>query len=372
MNKGNKFYCIVKILLFLLIGNAFPAFAQSGLEMSVSGFVRDINSNLPIPGVQIIIVRSEQGSLTDIFIETSDKNGFFKVRYLQAGNYIFRLKSPENMILGSTLEPKNFDKLVIKEGMNVNLNVFLGESEISSFEKSVSMDGARIIFNILYDKTLYQEIEALKKEGKFELSDKALDTTGYGELKILGPYPIEVEDDYIIIDSDGDKCDSAIEYGFPKIDYYEIICNKDEPGGTCYCSFISLKCYIVTKLYIHKRTYWEKRYPNANKNCIDCIMDCVLLHEWTHKELMDEFIQNKWNSLKNRLKEGITDYCCDNDKVCKLVCRQKLLKVQLELYKAYIDYAPKTENEAMEKYRKCITYICNKIETCDKVKTNSP
>lgn len=31
INKGNKFYRMIKILLILLIGNVFAAFAQSGL-----------------------------------------------------------------------------------------------------------------------------------------------------------------------------------------------------------------------------------------------------------------------------------------------------------------------------------------------------
>lgn len=53
MNKGKKFYRMVTILLFLIIGNAFPAFVQSGLGMSVSGFVRDVNGNAPISKVSI-------------------------------------------------------------------------------------------------------------------------------------------------------------------------------------------------------------------------------------------------------------------------------------------------------------------------------
>ena len=36
MNKEDKFYRIIKVLLILLIGSSFPVFAQTGLEMSVS------------------------------------------------------------------------------------------------------------------------------------------------------------------------------------------------------------------------------------------------------------------------------------------------------------------------------------------------
>ncbi len=371
MNKGNKFYCleIVLFLLFVLIGNGFPVFPQSGLEMSVSGFVRDVNTKIPIPGVEIIIARFEQGNFTDIFTEKSNKNGFFMVRYLQAGNYIFRIKSPENMTLGSTLEPKNFDQLVIKEGINVNLNVFLGESEIPSFEKSVPIDGSTIMVKILYNKTLYQEIDELIKKEKLGLIDKAFeDSTGYGGLIILDPKIIYVEDDFVIMDSDGDICDSAIAYGYPRIEYYKIFCNKDEPGGECYCSFIGLKCYIETSIYFHKTTYWGKKYPNAIDECIQCIMNCAEDHEGIHKKLMNEFIQDQWNSLKNKLKEKLSYLCCDDSKFCEDVCGKKLEIERLELIEAIFKNAPKTETIATEATKKCITSECNKIKSCENVK----
>jgi hypothetical protein len=53
MNKGKKFYRMVIILLFLIIGNAFPAFVKSGLGISVSGIGRDVKSNAPISRVSI-------------------------------------------------------------------------------------------------------------------------------------------------------------------------------------------------------------------------------------------------------------------------------------------------------------------------------
>lgn len=181
MNNGNKFYGMVKMLLFLLIGNAFPVFSQSGLEMSVSGFVRDIDNNAPIPGVEVIIFRLEQNSITDIFKGVSNKNGFYTVRYLETGEYEFYLYIPgEGLIYvfrNHSSDQRIMNLISIKDGINTNLDIFLGVDDEEIEYRDDSLDGTRICYNLIYKK--------------FEEIQKSETTVNYNEPQTQSPEIVE-------------------------------------------------------------------------------------------------------------------------------------------------------------------------------------
>jgi len=63
--------------------------------MSVSGYVRDVNSNNPISNVTVILFKMRNGKIVKSFSESSDKTGFYKIRFLEAGIYKFALEIPE-------------------------------------------------------------------------------------------------------------------------------------------------------------------------------------------------------------------------------------------------------------------------------------
>jgi hypothetical protein len=213
MKPKYKTFKLITISLFLIIGNYFIIFAQSGLEMSVSGLVRDVNSNMPIPGVEINIFKLEKDSISDIFIGTSDKNGFFKIRYLKSGNYIFRIKLPGIGTLGATVfEKENFNKFEVQDGRNLYLNIFLGENYIPTFEKNVSLSGGIINIKILYDNNFRPKVENLQRIDKLKLSDNVLYHTKSDDLIILGPYVYEVPDEYILKDSKGKESSAVLVF----------------------------------------------------------------------------------------------------------------------------------------------------------------
>jgi hypothetical protein len=156
------------IFLFLIIGSDFHIFAQSGLQMSVSGRFRDINTNIPLPDVEIRIVKFKKNSKTDvsdIYTATSDKKGFFKIRYLEPGNYMFWIKIPKIGTIGLIGDNYGkFSEFEIKEGKNIYLNIFLGANYYPGYEKKITHGGSKIELKILYYSPFFQKSETQKKK----------------------------------------------------------------------------------------------------------------------------------------------------------------------------------------------------------------
>ncbi len=75
------------IVLLLIIGTAFSLKAQSGLQMSVYGMVRDANTNLPLHGVGITIYKLEQEEITKVLHAKSNSKGFYEISLVEAGEY---------------------------------------------------------------------------------------------------------------------------------------------------------------------------------------------------------------------------------------------------------------------------------------------
>ncbi|HLP49226.1 MAG TPA: hypothetical protein VK469_25015 [Candidatus Kapabacteria bacterium] len=61
-----------KIFFFFLF-LSIECFSQSGLLMSVSGKVIDINANLPVKNFEVTLFRIENGNIVDVEIGKTDE-----------------------------------------------------------------------------------------------------------------------------------------------------------------------------------------------------------------------------------------------------------------------------------------------------------
>lgn len=135
------------IAIILLIHNLYPL-------SSVCGYVKNINTGLPIDDATILILRKENNKIECIHTAKTDKNGFFIISYLSKGNYSFLIEMPAiGIIAYAGVGALNFYDFEIKNEQNINLNFLLGESDVPSLEKKVSKDGNKINIKILYDKS---------------------------------------------------------------------------------------------------------------------------------------------------------------------------------------------------------------------------
>ena len=167
MDSIKKICYLVLIFLFLIIGSHFHVFAQIGLQMSVSGRFRDINTNTPLPDVEIRIMKFKKNSKTDvsdIYTVTSDKKGFFKIRYLEPGNYMFLIKIPKIGTIGMAgAGYGKFSEFEIQEGKNMFLDIFLGANYAPGYEKKITHGGSKVELKILYYSPFFQKSETQKK-----------------------------------------------------------------------------------------------------------------------------------------------------------------------------------------------------------------
>ncbi len=126
-------------VLYLFILFPLILFSQ---EYSISGVVRDINSN-PISYANVVISNSTDSSLIRGTI--SDEDGFFEIDYLQPDDYILKTS-----FLGFKTQNES-----ISLNKNTVLNIILveeeqelGEIEILVKRPTVTKKPDRLIFNI--------------------------------------------------------------------------------------------------------------------------------------------------------------------------------------------------------------------------------
>lgn len=336
MNKGKKFYRMIKILLILLIVSSFLVFAQSGLEMSVSGFVRDVDSNAPIPGIEVIIFKVENGNITDLFRATSNRNGFYKVRFLKAGQYRFAISLHRTrMILMEMISNGGSDisdiyKFEIKEGKNIYLKIFLGESNLPKIRKEISIDGSEINFTMIYRKKL-QEISKFKSEDEKKVCDG---------LTIVGPNIQEVPDDYIIGYPEPDK--DEIKFGSFWYDYNLIA--EEAECKDLKCEFSKIEVYVDTCIFIHSVKFFEEKYKTT-EDCAKCFRKCTLVHENSHSFDFFSIACEEWLKFLNELN---LINCCNN-----VECINEYYKKILEMHGRVKKAMKGTEDRAEEEEKKC-------------------
>ena len=341
MKNGNKFYRMVKILLFLFIGNALTAFGQSGLEMSVSGLVKDFDSNAPIPGIEVIIFKVENDIITDVYNGTSDRNGFYKVRYLAAGKYKFSVDIPGlGMVLigmiavdGGTVN--DLYEFEVIEGINTILNFFLAENPYPHIERDDDKINNEINFTMLYvnpDSQNYIEKKSLLK----------LKETTCGSLKITDPAEIIVKDtDKIIIDGKEANASFCFQLKWS----YDLKCVKNK------CVYLNLYGLWITEIKMHSLKWYYDRYPYRSKELNACYRECSKKHEEYHNIMFGPIACEEWEKFLNSIDDSVC--CCTEDDTLK--CKNCIRKKIFEMRIIVANRIDKTEIKANS-----ITYECQK------------
>ena len=353
MNKGNKFYIVVKILLILLIGNSFPAFAQSGLKMSVSGFVRDVDVDVPIPGIEVVIFKVENGIIADVFKGTSDRDGFYKVRYLAAGNYRFSVTMPTigmiyiGMITSNGKTYNHLYELKIRDGQNIRLDILMGENPYPSLKRNISLDGSTITFVMKLPKA-----KLLKKALSRNLL-KDLDESCPG-LTVTGPEIYEVSDDEDLVFEEDDPEDKKdIEFG--KFSY---ILARYQPDVECIkesCIFSNFRLDVETCILLHSVNFYKEHFNTNDDVYAACLRECTKIHEFAHSDSFFPVLCNLWKQLLNDLK--ILDCCGNNTDACRdgFIKRFEIFKLALK------DELEPTEDEAAQDTKSCENTCLPKI-----------
>jgi hypothetical protein len=297
---------MVKILLILLIGSSFTVFAQTGLEMSVSGFVRDVYTNIPIAGVEVLLFDMEHANGIKVYRGTSNSVGFYKIRYLAAGEYEFSFINPavglihiETIIQGG--EYRNPYSFEIEVGINKNLNVYMGEYDYPLIKMSTSPDLSTIDFTMLYVKRQVQ-IRS-EKAASSSVIYKECD----GLTWIFNTDVREIEDDeYIKYPPPKDAIDFGgftFQYDFQEYTYE---CKDD------LCKYSDFKLIVDSCIVIHKPSFYEKVY-NLPAKCASCYQQCTLNHENAHVNSFFPVACEEWINFLNKFD---TLPCCKN-KDCK-------------------------------------------------------
>ncbi|UCH93739.1 MAG: hypothetical protein JSV88_26205 [Candidatus Aminicenantes bacterium] len=137
--------------MILILGNyLFPT-------CSVSGYVKEINTDIPIPIATIYIFEDNKYKDTqerDLYIVKTDKKGFFNITISDPGDYSIFVEIPVVGIIGYAFAGgPNFHDFKIKKDQELKFIFLIGKSKIPILEKKISEDGNTIYFKMLHDKS---------------------------------------------------------------------------------------------------------------------------------------------------------------------------------------------------------------------------
>jgi hypothetical protein len=305
MDSIKKICYLVLIFLFLIIGSDFHIFAQSGLQMSVSGYVRDVNSNMPIAGLEVLIFNLEQESRIKVFKGTTNVNGFYKVRFLNAGKYQFSINKPKIGIIhidaiaqgGEVGNPYSFE---IIEGVNKRLNIFMGENNFPYIKVDTSEYSGEINFTMLYMK---RQVEIKSIRSSAPVITKECD----GLTWIFKTEEIEVPDDYQLIypppkDGSTDFGSFHFQYNFFTFEYS---CENDK------CKYTDFRLEVDSCILVQSVNFYMEKYK-FTEDCAKCFRKCTLYHENAHANSFFPIACEEWINFLNKF-DSIP--CC-KDKDC--------------------------------------------------------
>jgi hypothetical protein len=137
-------------IMFLLLGyNLFP-------ECSVSGYVKEINTEIPIHRATIYVYednKQKKDQDQDLYIVKTDKKGFFNITIVTPGNYSIFVEIPGIGVIGYAFAGgPNFHDFKIKNHQELKFIFHIGKSKTPILEKKISEDGNTINFKMLHDK----------------------------------------------------------------------------------------------------------------------------------------------------------------------------------------------------------------------------
>ncbi len=281
---------------FSMGGVALSLFGQSGLSMSVSGYVKDVNSQQPIPGVKVYVFKRENGELTKTSYGVADRNGYYSIDYLDKGDYTFSASVPGigsvrvvMIAMGGSLndsigrESKSLYDFEIGDGRHRFLNISLGENPYPYIEREDNELLNEINVTILYDID-DSELEFSRME-KMEPESTSCNGLTVREAKIR-----TVSDDIVLRGDNGKPAEGLFSFRLNAV--------SDSPKcvDRCKCEFGDVRGLIVPKIFLHSKNWYDKKFPFNSSKQNECWRRCALEHEKEHDAMLAQIACDVWNS----------------------------------------------------------------------------
>ncbi|MCP4148842.1 MAG: carboxypeptidase regulatory-like domain-containing protein [bacterium] len=397
----SKFLCLITMTLLVIIAGNTQLVSQNGVQMSVSGTVRHADTGQPMEDVEVVILSIYNKTVTGVSFGVTDSSGYYKVKYLNAGEYKLSFNVPEKDTTIFTSESGEKDPygFFIEEGRNVNIDIQLGESEYPYITRDESMDGANICMTTYNYKeqetpaadkiptttdsaTVRSTKEIQTSAGKPQMTPNTAASAATTKVSSKTIYSNTVGKLTLIIKDGGiiHVPDAAAFYIFGPHKqgrcYPNFRCQvrrrKGKKWAVCYehpnglqeprCEISSsgnFKITLTLTILMGSEDFLRACLMNANPNktysdeLIKCKWQCLLKHEESHKA---EGIKIAKNLFKELTDIFYSFKCCPNEQDC-----QTLL---LELYETFkSDFNREladTETEA--EYQQ---WLCEENARCD-------
>ena len=315
---------ILYVLISLVVCIINTAFAQSGLKMFTSGYVRDKDTNKPIVGAEVVLINENND---EIFRGLSNEQGFYEIGFLGPGEYHFSIGPVEGsgIFIGVAGENSmDYYKLKIVEGKNVFLNFFLGKSDHIYFKREDTKAGI-INFTMAYADI---DIEAGLIKDTMESSQNQFNFYYFiGEEWIDDIFP-----------GDG-------HYYYSFKGKYEAMDQKCDKG---FCNYKAIGV-LYGIVYMHTDDWYKDKNPTYPSDNLKCLINCLRIHENIHK---DDSIRIGQEFLDTEVvKKSGMDPCCKNSD-----CLKKII-IHLERWKKlcndFMRENGPSEMNAKEAQKKC-------------------
>ncbi len=307
------------VLIFLLVINIFP---QSGLLMSVYGWVFDLNTNDPLEGINVSIVKIENDKAISAFEGISDNNGFFEIRYLEAGKYRFLVEIPAigmiyignigTFIKGGSInstQNSDFYSIEIEDGKNLNLNIFLEDSTFPKIERKDFKMKNSIDFYMYYIGNIFRDDAILKTESRqIRQACTGFEFHGPGE-------PMQVQDNEKIMHNDN-ECISLFGW---QLDLTTIIIPKRCIRGKCEFNTTNPVGRFYSQIQCHS-SEWIKETWRVHKElvltdaCSTCLNKSHIEHEKYHAKKAPAIAEEEYCKLVETVKNSYI--CCQKVTDC--------------------------------------------------------
>ncbi len=307
------------VLTYLTMGGTgLPLYCQSGILMSVSGYVRDVNTHQPMGGVEVYLFRLENNDLSEGLSGKSNQNGIYCIEGLEAGNYTFSISIPGtgNIYISKIAlraqssfweeEEKNIYDIEIKEARNIKLNFFLGEDSSPDIERCDIKFENEIQVIMRYISGAPLEPSGIKSFSKPEspFTCSGLDIS-FPEMKLVPDYEV-------LRDNEGKEGIALLSSQITgKASTYK--CDDGE------CDFGEVSGQIRSTISYHSDKWYSERY-SFDDNLNKCIKQCDLEHEGKHFGDLLSIGCKEWKKFKDTLDNAPISCDCSDD------CAKKLLK----------------------------------------------
>lgn len=326
MKTEKKVLLFASILLCLILGSSAGIFAQSGLQMSVYGQIREFDSNKPLADVGIEIFRFENEEIVDVKSSKSDKNGYFKIRFLKKGQYEFSIDIPNigRLYIDFIPSKKNHYQLEINDGQNIELNVFLGEYLFPYIDRKDSLDKSVVDITMFYSGEMVQD-EIVRDSKAFSSLSSPCDPLYFNYW-----CPIFTEPDNFPLIFKENVRGITITYQNYKGKDYDCIDDKCKYNY----SIVAGGCIVIRSPQWHATNLCKSQ----SIECGECYYECAKKHELVHWE----DYKNCYVPIACKYIEKLKNIPANCD------CREEWIR---ECLKKYIEFKGKLDREFRQCYK---------------------